>query len=591
MRIFKIVLIVLVMSVAGALSISCGRDSDSTAVTEEQLVTVQRGDLAIDITAVGNLAFSHQEELTFGGGGTIGEVLVEAGDRVEEGQVLAVLDDTSVISLQEAVAQAEINLEQAKINLENAEENLEEARNPYTELDVAQAEAVVANAKVALEADQEALEEAENLPTEFDIIQAELAVINAEIALDRAQKNFDKAEAQYEKNRSVQEWERDYEQKQKQLAIAEFELIEAEEALVEMMAGADPLEVEQKQKQLAVTQVNLEEAEDTLAEIQAWIEGAVDVWEAELKQLEIAIAQAALGVDTAQAAQDEAEERLEMVIMVAPFAGIVTVVNVEAGDTVNANQMVIELVDRDKFEAEILVGETDILNVRLGAEASIQVDSISGMSLPAQVTFIAPTATIQQGVVNYRVKVEIQSRPALMEGRPEVRQETRQGIAPGEFSERIKQAIAAGRITQQQAEEMMERIQEGEMPLQPGGRQGEMSLPSGGGQLPMIPEDFQLREGLTVTVSIILEERNDALLVPNAAITRSGGQTYVKVLSPDGIIEDRLVTTGISDWQYTEVTEGLSEGDKIVVPETTSTTPVQGGQGGIRIPGMGGFGR
>jgi multidrug efflux pump subunit AcrA (membrane-fusion protein) len=107
----------------------------------------------------------------------------------------------------------------------------------------------------------------------------------------------------------------------------------------------------------------------------------------------------------------------------------------------------------------------------------------------------------------------------------------------------------------------------------------------------MIPEDFQLRAGLTVTVSIILEERNDVLLVPNVAITGSGGQTYVKVLSPDGIIEDRLVTTGISDWQYTEIIDGLSEGEKIVIPETTSTTPVQGGQGGIRIPGMGGFGR
>ncbi len=153
---------------------------------------------------------------------------------------------------------------------------------------------------------------------------------------------------------------------------------------------------------------------------------------------------------------------------------------------------------------------------------------------------------------------------------------------------------------------MMRRIQEGETPLPPGGRQGGMPFqrggergnitrPQEGGQWPMmIPGDFQLREGLTVTVSIILEERNDVLLVPNSAITSAGGQTYVKVLSPDGIIEDRLITIGISDWQYTEIVEGLSEGEQVVVPEATSpssTTPVQGGQGGMRIPGMGGFGR
>ena len=588
-RILKIMLVVLVVSVVGVLSTGCGAGSDAAVVTEEQMVTVQRGDLTIDITAVGNLAFAHREELTFEAGGTVSEILVEVGDRVEEGQVLAELDNTSIISLQEAVAQA-------RINLENAEENLEEVQNPYTELDIAQAEAAVVNAMVALEAAREALEEAENPSTESDIVQAELAVINAEIAQDRAQDNFERAEAQYKRNRSVQAWEWDYEQKQKELAIAEFNLAEAEETLVEMMAGADPLEVEQKQKQLAVAQANLEEADDALAEIEAWIEGVIDVG-VELKQLEVATAQAALG---------EAIERLEMATMIAPFAGIVTSVNVEAGEVVNASQVVIELVDPDKFEAEILVGETDILNVRPGAEASIRVDSISGISLPAQVTFIAPTATIQQGVVNYKVKVEIQSLQAMMLEWPEARQEARPDISSGEFPERIIQAIEAGLITQEQAEEMMRRIQEGETPLPPGGRQGGMPFqrggergnitrPQEGGQWPMmIPGDFQLREGLTVTVSIILEERNDVLLVPNSAITSAGGQTYVKVLSPDGIIEDRLITIGISDWQYTEIVEGLSEGEQVVVPEATSpssTTPVQGGQGGMRIPGMGGFGR
>ena len=123
---------------------------------------------------------------------------------------------------------------------------------------------------------------------------------------------------------------------------------------------------------------------------------------------------------------------------------------------------------------------------------------------------------------------------------------------------------------------MMEQMQQGQ-----GGQQG--LAPA------MIPEDFQLREGLTVTVSIIVEERNDVLLVPNKAITRRGAETYVQVLSPDGVTTERSITTGISDWQFTEVTEGLSEGEKVVVPQGTTTppTPQPGGQGEIRIPGMG----
>ncbi len=267
MRILKIMLIVLILCVVSTLSLSCRSAPDT--VSEAQVVAVQRGDLIIDITAVGNLAFAYEEELTFEVSGTVGEVLVEVGDSVEEGQVLAELDAASIIELQEAVSQAEISLEQARINLE-------EARNSYTELDVAQAEAAVADAKVALDAAQEALEDAENPYTETDIAWAELAVINAKIALDKAEENLERARERYVRNRSVPEWRRDYEQKQKELTIAEFDIAEAEETLVETKAGADPLEVEQKQKQLTLAQANLKEAEDDLAEIQAWIEGDVD---------------------------------------------------------------------------------------------------------------------------------------------------------------------------------------------------------------------------------------------------------------------------------------------------------------------------
>jgi len=484
MRISKVMLIVLVLCVVSALSISCGPESDSTTVAEEQVVAVQRGDLTVDITAVGNLAFACEEELTFGVEGTIEEVLAEVGDSMEEGQVLAKLDDTSIISLQKAVVQAKINLRDAE---------------SVKELDVAQAEAAVVDAKVALEAAQEALGEAEDPYTESDIAQAELAVINAEIALDRTQEDLERARERYVRNRTVPEWAQDYELKQKELAVTEFDLAEAEDDLAEMKAGADPLEVEQRQKQLALAQANLKEAEDDLAELLS----SVDSLEVELRQSEVASAQAAL---------DEAIERLEMVTMAAPFAGIVTSVDIEAGDAVNANQEVVELVDPDKFEADILVSEIDIFNIRLGAEATIQVDAMPGISLPAEVTFISPIATIQQGVVNYKVRVEIQSLEAVMQERQEAKQK-------------------------------------------------------------VMPETIQLREGLTVTVSIIVEERDDVLLVPNGTIIRQGLETYVQVLE-DGVIEQRSIITGISDWQCTEVIEGLSEGEKVVIPEaTTPTTP------------------
>ena len=544
MRILTLVLTAFILSGLAVSLLACGSDSGSTAVTEEQVVAVQRGDLTIDITAVGNLAFTHEEELTFGVEGTVGEVLVEVGDSVEEGQVLAELDDTSIISLQKAVVQA-------RINLSNAGDN---------ESDIIQAELDVVNAKIALMTTQEAYEKALSPYDESDITQAELAVINAEIALDRAQDNFERAEEQYYRNTSVTAWAWDYEQKQKELAIAEFELAEAEETLAEMQAGADPLEVEQKQKQLALAQANLKEAEDNLAELL----GSVDSLEVELKQFEVASAQAAL---------DEAIESLEMATLVAPFAGIVISVNVEAGDAVNANQVVIELVDPDKFEAEILVNEMDFFQIKLGGQAWVQVDAMPGLSLPAKVAHISPTATIQQGVVNYKVKVETESLQSVMQERQEAMQ--------GELREGSRQATEEGSLTQEQLEEMMKQRQQAQAG-QPEGQQRQMPT--------IVPEDFKLAEGLTVTVSLIVEQKTDVLLVPNSAITMQGGQAYVHVLTPDGTIEERAIMTGISNWQYTEVIEGLSEGEKVVIPETATTTPTTPEQwqrmpGGV-VPGM-----
>jgi len=570
-RILTLVLTAFILSGLAVSLLACGQDSDSTAVTEEQVVAVQRGDLIVDITAVGNLAFSYQEELIFGVGGTVSEFLVEVGDSVEEGQVLAKLDDTSIISLQKAVVQAEINLEQAEINLEQAEINLEQAQNPYTESDIIQAELSVINAEMALKTAEENLEKAQNPYTESNIVQAELAVINAEAALDRAQESFERAEEQYNRNWTYPPWILEYEQTQKKLALAEFDLAEAEETLAEMQAGADPLDVEQKQKQLAVAQANLKEAEDDLAEIQAWIEGDVGSREVELKQLEVERKQ--LEVATAQAAMDEAIERLEMDTIVAPFAGVTTSVNVEAGEAVNASTVVIELVDTDKFEAEILVNEMDFFQIKLGGQAWVQVDAMPGLSLPAKVAHISPTAIIQQGVVNYKVKVETESLQSVMQERQEAMQ--------GELHEGSRQSTEEGSLTQEQLEEMMKQRQQAQAG-QPEGQQRQMPT--------IVPEDFKLAEGLTVTVSLIVEQKTDVLLVPNSAITMQGGQAYVHVLTPDGTIEERAIMTGISNWQYTEVIEGLSEGEKVVIPETATTTPTTPEQwqrmpGGV-VPGM-----
>jgi len=282
----------------------------------------------------------------------------------------------------------------------------------------------------------------------------------------------------------------------------------------------------------------------------------------------------------------------------APFDGFITKVNVDGGDEVMNGTVAIQIADPDKFEANILVNEMDIIQLEIGADAMVEVDSLQGMNLPAEVTRIAPTATIQSGVVNYSVKVEISSMDTISEQARDRFGQITEDIAAGKIPEMLQRAIDEGRMTEEQAREIMKRMESGDFTPPEGFSPPEgMEFPafdmdSAGnqsrGQLPTmsIPKNFQLREGLTVTVTIILDERSNVLLVPNAAVTTQGMQSYVQVITTPGETEQRIVEIGISDWQFTEIIDGLSEGEEIIVPQGTITT-VEQRQGGFMMFGRG----
>jgi len=572
-------LIILLLCSIGVLSLGCSSESESE-LPEKQEVSVQRGDIAIDITAVGNLLFSNEEELSFEVSGTVGEVLVEIGDSVKEGQVLVKLDsdewEEHLDALESGFTVAERNLTTAERNLTSAERNLTSA-----ERNVTTAERKLFVEKADLIQAQISLQTAEsNLDAVEEVQAAREAVEDAETDLKIAQAKLKEAlqTAFGEPNFWLNE-----------VNLAQARLTQAQQELAEVLAdqGVATSEVSIKKLQVELAEARLEQAQNAVVDAEQDIadaeQGIADAEQA-IADAEQGIADAEQGIADAQQELDEA--RATSRVIVAPLDGLITRVNVSAGDAVRKWVVAVVLADPTKFEATFMVGEVDILQVKLGGEAWVEVDALQGMSLPAKVTYISPTATIQSGVVNYRVKVEIESLQAIRQERQEVGREAMQRIAEGELPERLKQAIEEGRITQEQADAMLERIKQGELPVQPGqgGQQGQVST--------VIPEDFQLREGLTVTVSILVEARNDVLLVPNSAITSKEGQSYVQLLSPDGVTEERPVTTGLSDWQFTEITGGLSEGDKVVITgtttTTTSTTSERQPQGGIRIPGMGG---
>lgn len=80
-----------------------------------------------------------------------------------------------------------------------------------------------------------------------------------------------------------------------------------------------------------------------------------------------------------------------------------------------------------------------------------------------------------------------------------------------------------------------------------------------------VPQGYNLKIGMSAIADIILEEQSNVLLVPNRAISQdSQGNPVVKVMV-DEEIEERPVVTGISDGFDTEIVDGLSEGDVVVI--------------------------
>ena len=351
--------------------------------------------------------------------------------------------------------------------------------------------------------------------------------------------------------------------------VATLDTSDWEEMLRSLQMSLLSAEISLKQAEMA-----LEQAEE---ETQTSITGDVVVYccpdddEIEIKELQVE--QARLRLDDAQAQLDE--HLAQSPEVVAPFEGFITKVTAAGGDEVFKGTVAVTVVDPNRFEALIFVSENDIEQVVEGTEAEVSIDSMSGVVLPAEVTAIAPTATISSGVVNYEVTVAVASleeMQAQMEAAQAQMAKAREESTSGEMPDRLKEAIEAGELTEEEAQSMMEQMQSR------GSGQGAASTTS------MI-EDIELREGLSVSVTLLIAETTDALLVPNAAISTSGNQSIVTVLAEDGSEEQRAITTGVSNWQFTEVTDGLEEGEVIRTFGNTAAASGEDREGGMFMMG------
>ncbi len=154
-------------------------------------------------------------------------------------------------------------------------------------------------------------------------------------------------------------------------------------------------------------------------------------WDKAIATYEVAKAtkqSAYFNVQSASASVNEAKDNLGRTIIYAPADGTISMLNVELGERVLGTQQMtgtelLRVANLNNMEVEVDVNENDIVKIKVGDEANVEVDAYLKKKFKGVVTSIsnsASSALTSDQVTNFKVKVRIvkESYQDLLEGKP-----------------------------------------------------------------------------------------------------------------------------------------------------------------------------
>ncbi|TKJ29046.1 MAG: hypothetical protein CEE40_09740 [Chloroflexi bacterium B3_Chlor] len=312
--------------------------------------TVRRGNLVIVAGGTGTLIPNTEVDLSSSSGGRLAGVLVEVGDQVQAGDVLARLDDTDA---QSQVTQAEINLRLAELQL--------------AELTGTPDAADLAAAQFQLTSAQEALEDLLNGPSAEEIIIAQADLATAEKQLQQAQSAYDRVSWRPDAGSSSQA----------------MDLWSATAAYDKARANYEMAVADASEEQIAAARASVAQAQSNLNNL---LKGATSE--------EVETAQ--LNVEQARHNLTSAQIQLEETVLTAPFSGTVIAVAASAGEMVGTTGIV-TLADLSEPLVELYLDETDLDLIAVGYEVEVLFDALPNETFTGQVVRVDPVLVEMEG--------------------------------------------------------------------------------------------------------------------------------------------------------------------------------------------------
>lgn len=326
-----------------------------------QRYTVDTGTVESIVSAIGTIQADQTVQLSFLTAGRADEILVSVGDYVFAGDALVRLD---------AEVQR-IAYEQALLTLDNARLQLADAQSPPTEDELAIAQSAVDSAWGAYLSVQNAVTDEDIRAAELAYQQAYAAYEGLKAARDQAPGGFGGAA---------------YNQLDAQTGAASFQAEIARLRLEQLRGSTAP--------QANAAYARVLQAQKELERLQAGPQ-----------QFEIDSAQ--LAVDRAQSQVDRAQTALSRTVLTTPLEGVVSQVTAEVGAIVTPGLTVVEVTDVTPLRLTVQVDEVDIRLIREGMPATVELDALQDVTLPAVIEKIALSGQPVNGIVNYDVSFTI----------------------------------------------------------------------------------------------------------------------------------------------------------------------------------------
>lgn len=270
--------------------------------------------------------------------------------------------------------------------------------------------------------------------------------------------------------------------------FAEGDLVPAGATFLELANDNLVSQIEAKELQIQQAELNLAAAEKDLA-------AQIEAKRIQVRQAELTLA--------------DREAELAKMAITSPISGEVTEVSVAVGDEVKVGTLIAKVIDYGRLEAVVPIDELDIARVSLGQEVQVTTDAFPDRKFSGRVVDIATEGTATSGVTSFDVRVALEE-------------------------------------------------QEG------------------------------LRPGMTITASILVASRSNVLLLPLEAVQETRGRTVVMVPGEDGQPRPVPVELGLADARFAEVLSGLTEGQEVLI-SIPATQVGSSNRGGMFFPGMPGF--